>query len=122
MNKKSYIPLALIPILIASCQGASSQQLSISFADANYVTDLESNATTDVRSLDGIGNNIVHPEWGSVGQPFIRHVPAQYADGISSPAGADRPSPRVISNTFSESPEDGILNDRDFSAFVYAWG
>lgn len=70
----------------------------------------------------GVGNNTAHPEWGSVDQNFLRFTPADYGDGINSPAGADRPSPRTISNTFSANPQDGILNDRDFTAFVYAWG
>lgn len=72
--------------------------------------------------LDGRGNNISHPEWGSVNQNFLRLTPADYGDGVSTPAGADRPSARTISNTFSPNSQDGILNDRDYTAFVYAWG
>ena len=53
---------------------------------------------------------------------FIRLSAAAYDDGISSPSGADRPSARTASNTLSPSPEGGITNDRDFTAFVYAWG
>ena len=69
--------------------------------------------SSDIQSHDGQGNNIAHPDWGSAGQQFLRMSEAAYADGIGSPAGADRPSARTISNTFSVSPEDGILNDRD---------
>ena len=72
--------------------------------------------------LDGRGNNISHPEWGSVNQNFLRLTPADYGDGVSTPAGSDRPSARTISNTFSPNSQDGILNDRDYTAFVYAWG
>lgn len=75
-----------------------------------------------IQSLDGKGNNLSHPNWGSTNQPFLRKSPAAYTDGLSGPSGADRPSARALSNTFSASPEDGITNDRDFSAFVYAWG
>ena len=77
---------------------------------------------TNVRSLDGTGNNLAHPEWGSVGEQFVRVPDAAYADGISAPAGMDRPSARVVSNALAQSPEDGVLNDRDLTAFVYAWG
>src|SRR5207247_10628780 len=45
-----------------------------------------------VRSYDGAGNNLLHPDWGSVGVQLLRAAPAQYADGISTPAGADLPS------------------------------
>ena len=77
---------------------------------------------TEVQSLDGTGNNISHPEWGSVNQQYLRMSPADYADGIASPSGEDRPSARMVSNELSVSPENGILSNRDLSAFVYAWG
>ena len=73
-------------------------------------------------SIDGIGNNVAHPTWGSTGQDLLRLSPAAYGDGISTPSGADRPSARLVSNLLSASPEGGITNDRDFTAFVYAWG
>ena len=82
----------------------------------------QTQTSTNVQSLDGRGNNILHPEWGSAGQQFLRISEAAYADRISSPAGASRPSARAVSNALSGSPEDGILNDRDLTAFVYAWG
>ena len=82
----------------------------------------QTQTSTNVQSLDGRGNNILHPEWGSAGQQFLRVSEAAYADRISSPAGASRPSARAVSNALSGSPEDGILNDRDLTAFVYAWG
>ncbi len=31
-------------------------------------------------------------------------------------------SPRVISNLVFPSPDEGVTNDRDFSAMTYAWG
>ena len=49
----------------------------------------------DVRSIDGTGNNLAHPDWGSAGVDLLRIAPAAYADGVSTPAGADRPSARV---------------------------
>src|SRR5439155_13562961 len=44
------------------------------------------------------------------------------ADGISTPAGTDRPSARAVSNAVAAADPDGTLNDRNLSAFVYAWG
>jgi hypothetical protein len=73
-------------------------------------------------SIDGTGNNVAHPTWGSTGQVLLRLSPAAYGDGISTPSGADRPSARLVSNLLATSPDGGITNDRDFTAFVYAWG
>jgi hypothetical protein len=79
-------------------------------------------AALPVQSLDGTGNNVAHAAWGSAGSTLLRFSPAAYADGVSAPAGADRPGARLVSNLLSESPADGIVNDRDWTAFVYAWG
>ena len=73
-------------------------------------------------SINGIGNNVAHPTWGSTGQDLLRVSPAAYGDGISTPSGADRPGARLVSNLLAASPEGGVTNDRDFTAFVYAWG
>jgi peroxidase len=73
-------------------------------------------------SIDGTGNNVAHPTWGSTGQDLLRLSPAAYGDGISTPSGADRPAARLVSNLLAASPEGGETNDRDFTAFVYAWG
>jgi peroxidase len=73
-------------------------------------------------SFDGTGNNVAHPTWGSTGQGLLRISPAAYGDGISTPSGADRPGARLVSNLLAASPEGGVTNDRDFTAFVYAWG
>jgi hypothetical protein len=48
-------------------------------------------------------------------------APAAYADSVSSPAGANRPSARVISNTLADQTTD-IRNSRNMSDWVYAWG
>ena len=113
-----------ISVIATGCQAVMPQQVNASVEDANFESPPENvgGMTLEVIPLDGAGNNLANPEWGSVNSPLLRISPADYDDGISSPAGADRPSPRVISNTFSASPEDGIVNDRDFTAMVYAWG
>jgi peroxidase len=123
VNKSTQVLLTSITILITGCQAALPAQLSLPVSDTAYALEnAPQNARDDIEPLDGKGNNIANPDWGSANTNFLRLSPLDYADGVSSPAGADRPSARVISNTFSESPEDGILNDRDFTAFVYAWG
>lgn len=78
-------------------------------------------SVSTVPSIDGMGNNLVNTTWGSVGVDFLRYAQAAYTDGISSPAGADRPSAREVSNAINVQLEDD-RNDRDLSAYIYAWG
>jgi hypothetical protein len=51
----------------------------------------------------------------------LRIAPAAYTDGISTLAGADRPSPREISNAVA-AQTDNILNNRNMSDWVWQWG
>lgn len=74
------------------------------------------------QSIDGTGNNLAHPLWGSAGSDFLRVAPAEYADGISTPAGPDRPNARLVSNTLAAQDDATPTNDRQMSAFIYAWG
>src|SRR5437879_4245941 len=58
--------------------------------------------STVFSTIDGTGNNVTHPDWGSAGADLIRVAPAAYADGVSAPAGANLPSARDISNALSD--------------------
>tara|TARA_R110002073_G_scaffold41466_5_gene117065 strand:- start:2129 stop:4402 length:2274 start_codon:yes stop_codon:yes gene_type:complete len=87
-------------------------------ADDDPVTDL----ADEVRSIDGSNNNLESPDFGVAGTPLVRVADADYADGISEPSGADRPSAREISNTLSAADPEGTTNDRNLSDFVYLWG
>jgi peroxidase len=76
-----------------------------------------------VESIDGTGNNVQHTLWGSTNTDLLRIAAAAYADGISTPAGANRPDARAVSNAvMAQAAYVDILNNRDLSAFVYAWG
>lgn len=79
-------------------------------------------AGPEFRSIDGSGNNIANPSWGQAGGSFIRLAPPEYTDGISSPAGADRPGAREISNALADQGDEDVLSDRFLSAMMYAWG
>ncbi|MCB9111448.1 MAG: peroxidase [Anaerolineales bacterium] len=105
-------------MIVASIVALGSQ----SFLPYQTAASASGEMTLEIEPFDGRGNNSAHPEWGSVEQQLLRMSPVDYGDGISSPSGSNRPSARVVSNTFSVSPADGIPNDRDFTAFVYAWG
>jgi peroxidase len=75
----------------------------------------------EYRSIDGSGNNISNPSWGSVGTQLLRIVGEDYADGISEPAGATRNSPREISNMMA-TQEESFLNSLGASDFIWQWG
>jgi peroxidase len=74
------------------------------------------------RSIDGVGNNPTHPEWGAPGQNLLRGPSgAHYADGVSALAGADRPSPRAVSNALFKQT-GSIPNREGISDFIWTWG
>jgi peroxidase len=79
-------------------------------------------ATGEVRSIDGTGNNVANPEWGSTNEQFLLIAPADYGDGISTPAGADRPSAREISNEIVAHSDEATPSDRNLTAYIYVWG
>lgn len=73
-------------------------------------------------AIDGTGNNIAHPEWGSTEEAMLRLAEAEYADAISAVGGEDRASARLISNEVSDSEGNDEISKRLMSAMTYAWG
>ena len=78
--------------------------------------------TVAPRSIDGTGNNLTNTELGSTGEQLLREAPADYGNGIDSLAGADRPSPRVISDSIVAHSSEDTTSDRQLSAYIYVWG
>lgn len=76
---------------------------------------------SEFRSYDGTGNHEVNAALGSAGRVFIRLAPDDYADGVSEPSGAHRPSPRAISNAVAAQPEPKP-NLRGASDMLWQWG
>lgn len=73
------------------------------------------------RTIDGTGNNSNDTTLGSTGDQLLRITAADYADGISQLAGANRPGARQISNeVFAQSTTTG--NAYDYSSFLWIWG
>ncbi len=122
-----------VPVLVRGIRGRRDRR-GVSARSLAWLEQLEPRSMMSVNpvggppaplpaaSFDGTGNNVAHPTWGSTGQELLRISPAAYGDGISTPSGADRPGARVVSNLLAASPAGGVTNDRDFTAFVYAWG
>ncbi len=76
---------------------------------------------SEVRSVDGTGNNVEDPLLGSAGTQLRRLVDSDYADGISEPSGTDRVSARQISNVVA-AQTDSVLSSRNLSDLVWQWG
>lgn len=75
----------------------------------------------EFRSIDGADNNLRHAAWGVAETVFRRILPVDYADGLSAPSGAFRPSPRFISNTVV-AQSSSIPNAAGVSDFLWQWG
>ena len=76
---------------------------------------------SEFRHLDGSANNLSNAAWGTPDQAFKRLAPNAYADGLSEPAGANRPSARVISNAVA-AQKKLRPNRRGASDFLWQWG
>jgi peroxidase len=76
----------------------------------------------EYRTTDGSGNNLAHPDWGAAGAHLLRGPSgAHYGDGISSMAGAGRPSPRVFSNALFDQTQP-VFSRVGHSDFIWVWG
>ncbi|MDJ0730457.1 MAG: peroxidase family protein [Crocosphaera sp.] len=79
----------------------------------------------EFRSIDGTGNNIDNPTYGSVGSNLIRLSGVAYDDGLSIPRGGLNPSvlpsPRAISNAVS-AQSSSIPNSSNVTDWVWQWG
>ena len=75
----------------------------------------------EFRTIDGTGNSLASPSMGSAETPLVRGVPSDYSDGISGPAGANRPSARLISNLLC-SQTTPMPNGADASDYLWQWG
>ena len=73
------------------------------------------------RSIDGTGNNLAHPTWGSAGSNFARVARAAYVDGISVPDIFGRPNPQAVSNAVFRQMEP-VPSARRLSGYVFAFG
>lgn len=81
----------------------------------------QSSSLSKIRTISGYDNNVFNPGWGSAGENLLRTTTLGYADGVSAPAGSDRPNPRTISNTLFA--QEGLIGDPlSLSDFCWVWG
>ena len=70
--------------------------------------------------IDGVGNNVDNPDWGTVGEQFVRLSPAAYEDGIGAPSRSDEMNAREISNLIA-AQEGSVENDRFITSMWFQW-
>jgi peroxidase len=82
-----------------------------------------------IEPIDGTGNNIANPTWGTAGADLIRLAAAAYANGVSTPALAGDLSARAVSNILNNqaspaNPSQDIqtVDQKSLSDFGYAFG
>lgn len=73
---------------------------------------------TEYRTIDGRGNNVDNPNWGTPGDVYVWKNKNDYANGMDTPAGANRPPVRNISNTLF-SRQDQIQSIEVSGMIVY---
>src|SRR5262249_44585523 len=73
-----------------------------------------------VRSLDGAGNNLAHPDWGKARTEDVRVGPVRYTDGIG--AVADGPSVRRISNRIFNDGGQSLFSENGVTEWGWVWG
>ena len=73
------------------------------------------------RNIDGTDNNRQDSTLGGVDSQLLRIASVEYADGISEPAGADRPSAREISNAVAAQTTTET-NERGLTDITWLWG
>lgn len=77
--------------------------------------------TFQAPSFNGEGNNQDDVNIGAAGSELINVAPLDYEDGISAPAGGDRPDPRTISNRVAQQDEI-IFAPQGLTNMVWAMG
>jgi len=91
-----------------------------SFATLGFAVSLPAQAI-EFRSIDGSHNNLDDPTWGEAEIELIRLLEPDYSDGISAPAGMNRPNPRAISNAIA-SQSESLPNPFHASDWLWQWG
>ena len=73
-----------------------------------------------LRTLDGNGNNLQHPTWGTAGTFYSRVAAPNYADGAGSMVAG--PSARYISNRVFNDVGQNVFSENEITQWGWAWG
>ncbi|MFQ5574969.1 MAG: peroxidase family protein [Terriglobia bacterium] len=77
--------------------------------------------STENRTIDGVGNNLDNPDYGSAGIQLLRMGHANYPDGMTPITDPDLASARAISNAVA-AQEGSVVNPVGASDFIWQWG
>ncbi len=129
-TQSSHLPLAFEPLESRTLLSATMLDGLATTSDHNHlnptsiasiVATFDDWALDDFASITGTNNNLSHTQWGSTDEALLRLTTAEYSDGISAPAGDDRPSARVISNALAAQNES-VESDRYVTDMLWLWG
>jgi len=122
----SFVPMSDVPYCpwSHSPDGSRSARLM-----AEEPMNQASEGSDEVEPVDGVGNNVANPTWGSAGTDLLRISPVGYADGIDSPSLPNDISARAISNLLNNQADPAntsediqTVDQNSLSDFGYAFG
>ena len=113
--------LLLVGLMLAALAGAGSAANNrLRGGNEGDTAQSTADVLTEVRSLDGSGNNVSNPEWGQAGTEYVRTAPASYADGDSSMV--DGPDPRYVSNRIFNDVSQNLFSENGVTQWAFVWG
>jgi len=74
----------------------------------------------EIEAINGAGNNVAHPTWGTVGSPYTRVGAARYADGLSQPVAG--PNSRYVSNRVFNDVNQNVFSEHRATQMAWTWG
>jgi hypothetical protein len=107
-------------VLVASGSAFPSRGAAAPVARTTDPTLLETLFPTEVRSLDGHGNNLLHPAWGRANTPYTRVAPTHYADARG--AMVSGPSARYVSNRVFNDRSRNLFSEHGVTQWAFTWG
>jgi len=72
------------------------------------------------RTLDGTGNNLRNPQWGSANTQYLRVAVPRYADGTSAMVGG--PAARYVSNRVFNDVGQNLFSENGLTQWAWTWG
>jgi hypothetical protein len=74
----------------------------------------------EIQTINGHGNNSLHPDWGKAGTNYSRVAQARYADGASEPVKG--PNARYVSNRIFNDAHQNLFSETGTSQWGFVWG
>lgn len=121
MNALTHTAASILAVAISSSLSAAQPPHQDNSQQQGPQQPVAPSQITEFRTIDGSSNNVQHPAWGTTASTQYRFFPVAYGDGSNTPSGADRPSPRAISNAVC-SQVTSMPNRLNVSDMLWQWG